>query len=75
MIHQSLSMKMLRKTFLVLERKIKLCIFIGYYAFRNDISQKAIVVDPVGGALISIYVIKAWIGQANRKSFDGHLYI
>lgn len=54
------------------QEKRNLYFFLGYYASRNDIDQKAIVVDPVGGILISLYIIKAWIGQANRKLFHVH---
>jgi hypothetical protein len=47
-------------------------IFLAYNALQNKIKQEAIVVDPVGAILISVYIIIAWILQANSKfhSFD-----
>jgi len=38
--------------------------FKGSFAYRNKINQKAIVVDPVGATVISIYIIIMWIRQA-----------
>ncbi len=38
--------------------------FIGSFAYRNRINQRAIVVDPIGAILISIYIIVMWIRQA-----------
>ncbi|UJR34823.1 hypothetical protein I4U23_027604 [Adineta vaga] len=43
------------------------CGLISTYAYRNKINQRAIVIDPVGAVLISIYIIIAWIRQANRQ--------
>ncbi len=42
-------------------------ILLGSNALRGKIKQQAIVVDPVGAILISIYIIIAWILQANSK--------
>jgi divalent metal cation (Fe/Co/Zn/Cd) transporter len=36
-------------------------------ALRGKIKQEAIVVDPVGAIVISVYIIIAWILQANSK--------
>ncbi|CAF1613812.1 unnamed protein product, partial [Adineta ricciae] len=43
------------------------CGLIATHARRGDLKQEAIVVDPVGGIVISIYIIIAWILQANRQ--------
>ena len=40
----------------------------GSNALRGKIAQQAIVVDPAGAIIISVYIILAWIRQANRKS-------
>jgi divalent metal cation (Fe/Co/Zn/Cd) transporter len=37
------------------------------HALRGNIKQEAIVVDPVGAIVISVYIIIAWILQANSK--------
>lgn len=37
----------------------------GSFAYRNVINQKAIVVDPVGAIVISLYIIFTWVKQAN----------
>jgi hypothetical protein len=42
-------------------------ILLASNALRGKIKQQAIVVDPVGAILISIYIIIAWILQANSK--------
>ncbi|CAF0982117.1 unnamed protein product [Adineta ricciae] len=43
------------------------CGLIGSYAYQNTIDRRAIVVDPVGAILISVYIIISWIKQANRQ--------
>ncbi|CAF4657823.1 unnamed protein product, partial [Rotaria socialis] len=43
------------------------CGLIGSYALKKKIRQEAIVVDPIGALLISVYVITAWIRQACRQ--------
>ncbi|UJR18240.1 hypothetical protein I4U23_005140 [Adineta vaga] len=43
------------------------CGLVGSYAYQNSIDQRAIVVDPTGAILISIYIIISWIRQANRQ--------
>ncbi|CAF3151667.1 unnamed protein product [Rotaria sp. Silwood2] len=50
------------------------CGLIGSFAYREKISQKAIVVDPIGAILISFYIIFTWIRQANGqvKRLSGH---
>ena len=40
----------------------------GSYALRNRIRQEVVVVDPAGAIVISVYIILAWIRQANRKT-------
>jgi hypothetical protein len=49
-------------------------IFLASNARQGKIKQEAIVIDPIGAILISIYIIIAWILQANSKyrlfSFD-----
>jgi hypothetical protein len=42
--------------------------FLGSNALKKKIKQEAIVLDPIGAILISIYIIIAWILQANSKS-------
>ncbi len=42
-------------------------ILLASNALRGKIKQQAIVLDPVGAILISIYIIIAWILQANSK--------
>ena len=42
-------------------------IFLGSNAVHKKIKQEAIVVDPIGALLISIYIIMAWIRQAYSK--------
>jgi hypothetical protein len=37
-------------------------------ALQNKIKQEAIVVDPIGAIIISVYIIIAWILQANSMS-------
>jgi divalent metal cation (Fe/Co/Zn/Cd) transporter len=49
-------------------RSFKYMIFLAYHAFQNNIKQEAIVVDPIGAILISVYIIIAWILQANSES-------
>ncbi|UJR22524.1 hypothetical protein I4U23_025573 [Adineta vaga] len=51
-----------------------LCGLVGSFAYKNKINQKAIVVDPVGAIVISIYIIVMWIRQANGqiKRLSGH---
>ena len=44
--------------------------FIGSYAYQNTIDRRAIVVDPVGAILISVYIIISWVKQANRRLFS-----
>jgi hypothetical protein len=44
-----------------------MCTFLGSYALQKKIKQEAIVVDPIGALLISIYVIIAWMGQAYSR--------
>jgi hypothetical protein len=39
--------------------------FLASNALRGKIKQEAIVVDPVGAIIISLYIIVAWILQAN----------
>ncbi len=41
---------------------------LGFNALQNKIKQEAIVVDPIGAILISVYIIISWILQANSKS-------
>ncbi|CAF4207434.1 unnamed protein product, partial [Rotaria sordida] len=50
------------------------CGLIGSFAYRNKISQEAIVIDPIGAVLISLYIIITWIQQANGqvKRLSGH---
>lgn len=36
-------------------------------ALRNKIKQEAVVTDPVGAILISLYIIAFWMRQATRK--------
>lgn len=36
-------------------------------ALRGKIKQEAIVVDPIGAIVISVYIIIAWILQANSN--------
>ncbi|UJR28458.1 hypothetical protein I4U23_009698 [Adineta vaga] len=43
------------------------CGLIATHAYKGDIKQEAIVVDPVGAIVISVYIIIAWILQANRQ--------
>jgi len=54
---------------------------IGSFAYKNQINQKAIVVDPVGATVISIYIIIMWIRQARgflnvsiRSIFDIYIF-
>ena len=42
-------------------------VFLAYNAYQNKIKQEAIVVDPVGAICISVYIIVAWILQANSE--------
>ncbi|CAF3893327.1 unnamed protein product [Rotaria sordida] len=43
------------------------CGLIASNALHGRIKKEAIVVDPAGGILISVYIIIAWILQANRQ--------
>ncbi|CAF1041613.1 unnamed protein product [Rotaria sp. Silwood1] len=43
------------------------CGLIGSNALHGKLKKEAIVVDPVGAILISVYIIIAWILQANRQ--------
>ncbi|CAF0837608.1 unnamed protein product [Adineta ricciae] len=51
-----------------------ICGLIGSFAYKQKINQKAIVMDPVGAIVISIYIIIMWIRQANSqiKRLSGH---
>ena len=40
---------------------------LGSLAWSGRIDEKAVVVDPIGAIIISIYIIIAWILQGNRK--------
>ncbi|CAF3718968.1 unnamed protein product [Rotaria sp. Silwood1] len=50
------------------------CGLIGSFAYKTTISQKAIVIDPIGAIVISFYIIITWIRQANGqvKRLSGH---
>ncbi|CAF3203017.1 unnamed protein product [Rotaria socialis] len=50
------------------------CGLIATYAYKNKINQKAVVIDPIGAILISIYIIIMWVQQANDqvKHLSGH---
>jgi divalent metal cation (Fe/Co/Zn/Cd) transporter len=41
--------------------------FLGSNALQGKIKQEAIVIDPIGAILISVYIIISWILQANSK--------
>jgi len=41
--------------------------FLASNALKGKIKQEAIVIDPIGAILISVYIIIAWILQANSK--------
>lgn len=41
--------------------------FVASNALRDKIKKEAVVVDPAGAILISVYIIIAWILQANSK--------
>ncbi|CAF4136440.1 unnamed protein product, partial [Adineta steineri] len=43
------------------------CGLVAYNAFQGKIKQELVVVDPIGGIVISIYIIIAWILQANTQ--------
>jgi len=41
--------------------------FLASNALQGKIKQEAIVIDPIGAILISVYIIIAWILQANSE--------
>jgi hypothetical protein len=41
--------------------------FLASNALKGKIKQEAIVIDPIGAILISVYIIISWILQANSK--------
>jgi len=43
--------------------------FVASEALQGKIKQEAVVIDPIGAILISIYIIIAWILQANSKDY------
>ncbi|CAF3716909.1 unnamed protein product [Rotaria socialis] len=43
------------------------CGLIGSIAYRKELRQEAIIIDPVGAILISFYIIFTWIRQANAQ--------
>ncbi|CAF0868481.1 unnamed protein product [Adineta steineri] len=43
------------------------CGLLAYNALQGKIKQEVIVVDPVGAIVISVYIIIAWILQANKQ--------
>ncbi|CAF0740842.1 unnamed protein product [Adineta steineri] len=43
------------------------CGLVAYNALQGKIKQELIVVDPIGGIVISVYIIIAWILQASTQ--------
>ncbi len=41
--------------------------FVASEAAQGKIKQQAVVLDPIGAILISVYIMVAWILQANSK--------
>ena len=56
-----------KNSLIYLRVRVSHCFSTASYAYKNEITQRAIVVDPVGAILISIYIIISWIGQAKRN--------
>jgi hypothetical protein len=52
-------------TIKIYEVSLNIRIFLASNALHGKIKQEAIVIDPIGAILISIYIIIAWILQAN----------
>ncbi|CAF0794459.1 unnamed protein product [Adineta steineri] len=44
------------------------CGIVGSYAYKNQINQKAIFIDPIGAIVIAIYIIITWIKQMNDQT-------
>ncbi|CAF1636189.1 unnamed protein product, partial [Didymodactylos carnosus] len=43
------------------------CGLIASFALKHKIKEQLVVLDPVGAIVISVYIIIAWILQANRQ--------